>query len=321
MIIILSMATFVNAAVDKSSSKAEQAFINDMVANYGFNKKELISILNKAKYQPKIIESMNNPYEKKSWDAYKKLFLTQNRVDAGLEFLNANKEELIKVEKKYGVPANIIVAIIGVETLYGKRQGEYRVLDALTTLAFHYPKRSAFFTKELREYLLLCREQKISPTKYLGSYAGAIGAPQFMPSSYRFYAVDASGNGQADLMNQNKDIIHSVANYFVKNGWKSDAEVAEPAKVSGKKYKKLSVNTKTAGYSFTDILSSGVKPSISRMKHPKKAGLIRLETVNGHEYWIAYENFYVITRYNTSPQYALVVYLLAEKLHEKGSIA
>lgn len=294
-----------------------QKFIKTMVDDYKFRKQDLVKLFKEAKYQSKIIDSMDMPYEKKSWDVYKKLFLTQNRLDGGVEFYQRNKAAFQEVEQKYGVPSDVILAILGIETIYGKRQGNYRVLDSLTTLAFNYPKRSQFFLKELREYLLLCREQNVSPTKYYGSYAGAIGMPQFMPSSYRYYAVspDDSKYG-ADLMNKDKDVIYSIANYFVKNGWEKGGEVAEPAKVSGNAYKNLATNTKNPEYKFTDVLSKGVRPRLSRMQHPSQAGLIKLDTDTGNEYWLGYHNFYVITRYNHSPQYALVVHILANELSE-----
>ena len=294
-----------------------QEFIQDMVKSHNFSKKELTELFREAQYQKRIIDSMDRPYEKKSWDAYKKIFLTQNRIDGGVEFWKKNKHIFQEVEAKYGVPPQIILAILGVETLYGKRQGSYRVLDSLTTLAFNYPKRSKFFSKELREYLILCREQHVSPTKYYGSYAGAIGMPQFMPSSYRYYAVNPDSEGGADLMNDDKDVIYSIANYFVKNGWKRGGEVAEPAEVTSDSYKNLATNTRTAGYKFTDVLAKGVKPKLSRMRHPNQAGLIELDTGAGNEYWLGYHNFYVITRYNHSPQYALVVHILSNELKDK----
>lgn len=316
--ILLVIFSFVTCADDALlKNKDAQAFIKDMVDNHHFKKQEMVALLKDAKFQPKILELMEKPYEKKSWDVYKELFLTQNRLDSAIEFWNKNKNVLMQAEQKYGVPADIIMAILGVETLYGKHQGDYRVIDSLTTLAFNYPKRSQFFTKELREYLLLCREQHVSPQKYHGSYAGAIGMPQFMPSSYRYYAVTADGRNSADLMNKDTDVVYSIANYFVKNGWQKGGEVAEPAVVNGAGVKKIDTSAKTASYPFTYILSTGVRPKISKMQHPPKAGVIELNTANGNEYWLGYHNFYVITRYNTSPQYALVVYLFANQIREK----
>ncbi len=294
--------------------KDVQVFMNDMVQTHHFDKKQLTAILTEAVFQPKIIESMERPYEKKTWDVYKELFLTTQRVQSGLMFWQANQKELEQAEKQFGVPANIIVAIIGVETLYGKNQGNYRVLDALTTLAFDYPKRSEFFTKELKEYLLLCREQGVPATKYMGSYAGAMGKPQFMPSSYRFYAVNFAGGNKVDLMNEDRDVISSVANYFNKHGWVKNEDVVQPAIIRGSRYRHLATNSKFPDYSIRYLMSSGVRPSNLSPDHPGRAGVIELTTEQGPEYWVAWPNFYVITRYNSSPQYALVVYLLSQQL-------
>ncbi|WP_133128014.1 lytic murein transglycosylase B [Legionella nagasakiensis] len=301
--------------------KDVQRFINDMVKNHGFNRVSLTAALKDAQYQPQIIESMNKPFEKKTWDVYKGIFLTPERLQKGIAFWQVNQKTLEKVQKQFGVPAHIIVAIIGVETLYGERQGNYRVLDALTTLAFYYPKRAEFFTKELREYFLLCREQGVPVTYYVGSYAGAIGKPQFMPSSYRFYAVDFTGNGKRDLINDDRDVIASVANYFHKHGWRLNEAVVQPAAVKGSDYKKINTNTKHADYDTKRLTSAGIKPITSLSKNPSKAGLIELDTQTGQEYWLAYPNFYVITRYNTSPQYALVVYLLSQQLRSQWDSA
>ncbi len=292
-----------------------------MVQKHGFNKKELTQVMADVKLQPQIIESMNKPYEKKSWDVYKQLFLTPERVQGGIAFWMANREALEKAEKKYKVPANIIVAILGVETIYGKNQGNYRVLDALSTLAFNYPKRSKFFTKELGEYLLLCREHKVSPMQYMGSYAGAMGKPQFMPSSYRYYAVDFTGNPKKDLMNDNEAVIASVANYFHKHGWKMNQGIAQPAKIEGNHYKKINTNYKSAAYHWQQLQAAGIKPLTASLHSPAKVGLIEFNTPKGAEYWLAYPNFYVITRYNTSPQYAMVVYLLSQQLKMQWATA
>ena len=297
--------------------KDVQKFINKMVAQHHFDRRQLNAIMREAVYQPQIIESMDKPFEKKTWDVYKDLFLQPARVQAGIDFWRANQAALERAQKEYGVSVPIIVAIIGVETLYGKHQGNYRVLDALTTLAFNYPKRSEFFTKELGEYLLLCREQRVPVTKYRGSYAGAMGLPQFMPSSYRYYAVDFTGNGKRDLINNNSDAIGSVANYFHQHGWKMGESIVAPVHVSGSRYKKLAMNSKTANYSYKQLISAGVKPVSFTQKRPQKAGLIEMTTQTGQEYWLAYPNFYVITHYNTSPQYALVVYLFSQQLHNQ----
>jgi membrane-bound lytic murein transglycosylase B len=319
MLVGLSFAVHADEALLKR--KSVQRFINTMVNQYQFKREDVTSWLRDAKLQPNIIQSMNRPYEKKSWDVYKGIFLTPERVRKGIDYWQANQAALKQAEKKYNVPANIIVAIIGVETLYGERTGNHRVLDALSTLAFDYPKRSKFFTKELREYFILCKEQGISPTSLKGSYAGAMGVPQFMPSSYRFYAVDFTGNGKRDLINDHQDVIGSVANYFHKHGWKLNDLVAQPAVVKGKRYKQLKTNTRHADYTYKQLVGDGVKPDAKLPNSPSKAGLIELTTDKGLAYWVAYPNFYVITRYNTSPQYALAVYLLSEQLKKKWAAA
>lgn len=320
-LLVLLNINVVHADTALTQRKDVQSFMNEMVSEHHFDRKQLTLVLNEAVFQPQIIESMERPYEKKTWDVYKDLFLTPQRVQAGLAFWQTNQKALEQAEKQFGVPANIIVAIIGVETLYGKNQGNYRVLDALTTLAFDYPKRSEFFTKELREYLLLCREHGVPATKYMGSYAGAMGKPQFMPSSYRFYAVNFAGKGNVDLMNEDRDVISSVANYFHQHGWKMNEPVAQPAVVRGSRYKHLRANSKFPDYRFSQLVSGGVRPSSSLTHHPYKAGLIELMTQQGEEYWIAYPDFYVITRYNSSPQYALVVYLLSQQLGSQWAAA
>ncbi|HAF87532.1 MAG: lytic murein transglycosylase B [Legionellaceae bacterium] len=307
-----------NLWADKPLSAHPDAkkFIQYMVKTYHFKSADLTKILDQAVFQPKIIASMERPYEKKTWDVYKQLFLTPERVKQGLLFWQENQESLAKAQKKYKVPAQMIVAIIGIETLYGKHQGTYRVLDALTTLAFHYPKRAAFFTKELKEYLLLCREHNVPPTMYLGSYAGAMGKPQFMPSSYRFYAASFDKKNKKDLMHNNQDVIASVANYFHQHGWQLNQHIAQQACLL-KQTASINTHYKKAHYRYQALTAAGVKPLKVLSNPPQKAGLITLTTHDGLEHWLAYPNFYVITRYNTSPQYALSVYLLAQQLQHQ----
>ncbi len=313
----LTGPVFADAAL--LQKKEARAFVQELVKKHHFSRQEVMNALREANYQPQIIASMEKPYEKKSWDVYQALFLTPQRTQEGLQFWQQNRAALEKAEKKYGVPASVIVAIIGVETLYGKHQGTYRVLDALSTLAFYYPKRSAFFTKELQEYFLLCREHHVPVSAYKGSYAGAMGKPQFMPSSYRFYAVDFIGKGHANLMEDDNDAIGSVANYFHQHGWKKDQLVIQPVDLRGPKYKSFHTNARSPEYPYWRLVNAGVVPKQLSPRHPDKAGLIELSTQNGSEYWMAYPNFYVITRYNTSPQYALVVHLLASELQNQWS--
>lgn len=314
LIALTSLALFSHADSAFIKRKDVQLFINNMVNEHHFNKKQLTATMSQIKLQPQIIESMEKPYEKKNWDVYKAIFLTPQRVKGGLEFWNANKVVLDKVYQQYGVPPEIIVSILGVETLYGERQGTNRVLDALATLAFDYPKRSRYFTHELKQYLLLCQEHKVSPTLYYGSYAGAMGKPQFMPSSYRNFAIDFHNKGKRDLINDNADVIASVANYFKKHGWKPHEGVAQHAQIRGYGYKRLKINPRVANYPITQLKSLGVRPVTAAHNYPNRAGLIELTTDKGNEYWMAYPNFFVITRYNSSPQYALVVYLLSQQL-------
>ena len=317
--------SFNSVAAEQNTSfvqrKDVQKFIDQMVKKHHFNRQKLTATLSKVTLQPKIIQSMEQPYEKKNWDVYRDLFLTSNRVESGVKFWKENSETLQQAEKKYGVPANIIVAIIGIETLYGKNQGNYKVIDALSTLAFNYPKRSEFFTKELEEYLILCKEHGVNPHIYNGSYAGAMGKPQFMPSSYRAYADDFKNNPKKDLMNDNQAVIASVANYFHKHGWNPKQGIAQPATVEGKAYKNLKTNSKNPDYLVSQLKKAGVKPVTAAVNMPKKAGLIELDTAKGAEYWLAYPNFYVITRYNHSPQYALAVYLLSQQLKNQWAMA
>ncbi len=319
LLMTLSIGSYADEAL--IHRKDVQHFINALVKHDHFSRSELIAALKNAQYQPQVIESMEKPYEQKTWDVYKALFLTPKRVQEGVQFWQANADTLARAEKEYGVPAEMIVAILGIETQYGKRQGEYKVLDALTTLAFYYPKRANYFTRELEEYFLLCREHHVSPTQYIGSYAGAIGQPQFMPSSYRHFAVDFAGHGQRDLVNDNKDSIGSVANYFHQHGWVSNASVAQPAQIAGAKPEALVVNGKHADYTYNRLITSGVIPVSRIPNHPNQVGLIELITNKGSEYWMAYPNFYVITRYNSSPQYALAAYLLAQQLREGRKMA
>jgi membrane-bound lytic murein transglycosylase B len=320
LILVLGILGLVHMAhADEALLKKQeaQAFIQEMVDKHHFKRDEVETALKEAEFKSRIIDLMTRPFEKKNWDTYRSVFLTSERLDDGIKFWQANAATLAQAEKQFGVPASVIVAILGVETKYGKTQGTHRVLDALSTLAFYYPKRGAYFARELREYFLLCREQGVPVTEYVGSYAGAMGQPQFMPSNYRVYAVGFGEGKYPDLIHENKDVIASVANYFKRHGWRTGGEVVESARIQGNQYQSLEKNSRHANYAYQHLIKSGVHPVTPLKNPPEKAGVIEVDTAgDGQAYWVAYPNFYVITRYNTSPQYALVVHLLSKQLQQ-----
>lgn len=223
------------AFADYSKHDLAEGFVQDMVSKHGFKAQEVREILQRANKRQPILDAISRPAERtKTWKEYRPIFIQQLRITNGISFWKEHEQTLARAEKTYGVPAEIIVAIIGVETNYGRNMGSYEVLDALSTLAFDYPPRAPFFRSELENYLVLTREHSQSPFRFKGSYAGAMGFGQFMPSSYRNYAVDFSGDGFADIWENPIDAIGSVANYFVKHGWQSGKQVIVPAQLSAR---------------------------------------------------------------------------------------
>ena len=222
-----------SAYADYSNNALAQDFIREMAREEGFDAAELQKLFAQVEKKDSIINAMNRPAEKVlTWGEYRKIFLRQARIESGGDFWRRNQQVLNEAESEYGVPAHIIVAIIGVETLYGGNTGSYRVIDALSTLAFDYPARAPFFRSELKEFLILSREQKQSPLILKGSYAGAMGLGQFMPSSYRAYAADYDKDGFIDIWNNESDAIWSVANYLSRHGWQEGQTIAHPAVVA-----------------------------------------------------------------------------------------
>lgn len=291
-----------------------QAFIDRMVDNHDYTRDELVAVFNEAQRRDDILELMSKPAEKRlHWFEYRKIFLTQSRIMGGVAFWEDNVDILEKAGTEFGVDPQVIVAIIGVETRYGGNTGRHRVLDALATLAFDYPPRSEFFTGELEQYLILAREEDIDLIATTGSYAGAMGYGQFIPSSYRNYAVDFDKDGKRDLMNNKMDIIGSVANYFQKHGWSPGTPVATRATVEGDDYQTVL----DLGYEPNTVLDAmrhdGITP-VTPLPDDLLAALIRFEQEDGPEYWLGFKNFYVITRYNHSPLYAMAVYQLSEEI-------
>ncbi len=309
------------AAISDTSFEQKQIdqFVAEMVKDHNFDATKLKTILAHAERKQSIIDAMNRPAEGKPWHQYRPIFMTESRIREGINFLSKNREILAAAEKKFGVPATIITAVIGVETRYGHFRGRYRVIDALSTLTFAYPKRAKFFRSQLKHFLLMAREENMDPLKPLGSYAGAMGQPQFIPSSFRNYAIDFDGDGKRDLWESMDDIIGSVANYFSHHHWRKGETITSRATVNGKVAESL--------------LKNGYKPSFKAevLKRHKIEGehdipadqdvaLISLKQKQGFEYWIGFHNFYVITRYNHSPLYAMAVYQLSEAIRSRAEL-
>jgi membrane-bound lytic murein transglycosylase B len=289
-------------------------FIDEMVARHHFDREELVHLFEQANHKPSIIEAISRPSTATPWLDYRASFVNQARIKPGLVFWKKYQHTLARAEKQYGVPQEIIVALIGVETLYGENAGHYRILDALTTLAFDYPRRAAFFRDELENYLLLAREQEFDLLAVRGSYAGAMGIPQFMPSSYRKYAVDFNGNHKTDLLNEPVDVIGSIGNYLKGYGWIRGGRIAVLAEVDGGDYAGGGKDLR----SVSDWRASGVSTKV-KLKPDVSARLLDYTIADGREYWLGFNNFEVITRYNNSDYYAMSVFQLAEALKVEHS--
>ena len=295
------------------------AFIDEMVDKQGFERDALESVLAKAQISQTIIKKISTPAERKlSWGEYRKIFITRERIKAGTAFWLENREMLERIEKETGVSVEMIVGIIGVETYYGRITGKDRVIDALATLAFEYPPRSKFFRNELVQFLILAREEEIDPTEPKGSYAGAMGRPQFMPSSFRAYAVDASGDGKRDIWNNWADVAGSVANYFVEHGWQPGDEVTSRATLSDRWQGPVPEpkNTLKAKDTVESLSKKGVVFA-TNLPSDATGELLTYEGDDGTEHWVGFHNFFVITRYNHSVMYALAAFQLGQEIASK----
>ncbi len=292
------------------------AFIDEMVAKHEFGRDSLRELLGKARIKASIIEKISKPAERTlTWGEYRKIFITRERINAGATFWRDNREMLNRISRESGVPVQMIVGIIGVETYYGRITGNDRVIDALATLAFDYPPRSKFFRNELAEFLLLTREEDIDATVPTGSYAGAMGRPQFIPSSFRAYAIDATGDGKRDIWNNWADVAGSVANYFVEHGWRTGEEVTARATL-GADWKGAVPeprNTLKATETVASLSRRGVVFA-TETSADSKAELLTYEGTDGMEYWVGFHNFFVITRYNRSFMYALAAHQLGQEI-------
>ena len=302
------------AVADLSEHPKAAAFIDEMHEKHQFDKDWLTELFAATPRSEKALELIQRPAEKRlQWDGYRPIFLTEQRIEAGVDFWQENKEILGRAQLRYGVPAEMIVAILGVETFYGRISGGFPAVSALATLAFEYPRRESFFRKELEEFLLLIRENQLDYRELEGSYAGAFGLPQFISSSYRQYAVDFDDDGERDLWNSIPDAVGSIANYFYRHGWKNGQAVTESVQITDKGRELVTDGPKPV-HSLEQLKQAGIYP---KRKGNEKYTLLKLQGEEGSEYWIAHQNFYVITRYNHSNMYAMAVYQLSQEIKNR----
>ncbi|MGI9343675.1 MAG: lytic murein transglycosylase B [Gammaproteobacteria bacterium] len=291
-----------------------QVFVDELVEQHGFERPWLEATLRDGEKKQKILDAISRPAEKTlAWHEYRKIFVTPKRIDAGVEFWREHGERLDRIAADTGVPPEIMAAIVGVETYYGRLTGGFRVLDALATLGFDYPPRAKFFRGELKEFFLLTREEQLTMDDVVGSYAGAMGPPQFIPSSYRAYAVDGDGDGRRDLLGNWDDILASVANYFVEHGWRSGEPVAVRSVVDDPQRFPVGKNKLALKHTVGSLAAEGVHFE-TQLDESAPTQLFGFEGDDGDEYWVGFKNFYVITRYNRSAMYAMAVYQLADAL-------
>jgi membrane-bound lytic murein transglycosylase B len=289
-------------------------FVDEVVSRDGLSRKAVEELLRKAQPQPKILEIMTRPLERVApWWEYRERFLTPERINDGVRFWHDHRITLEQVAKQYQVPSEYLVAILGVETHYGRTTGPYRALDALATLAFDYPPRQKFFRSELEEFLLLARDDKLDPLTVTGSYAGALGAPQFMPSQYRRYAVNADADKSRDLWGDWDDILASVANYLHEHGWVPGGPVLADTKLDPDPSFQIAPHNLELNETVASLAIHGVKVELD-VPADTKVVLVSAEQRDGPAYRVGFENFYVLTRYNSSARYAMAVHDLAQAI-------
>ena len=298
-----------------------EEFVKRAASEHGLAENDVRALLSEAEYKQSIVDAISRPAEGKPWHEYRPIFLTDKRIHEGVDFWLENRELIASASKKFGVDEEIIVAIIGVETFYGRVTGSYRTIDALVTLGFYYPQnlssdRSPFFSSELMHYIQLAGEEGLPAAKVTGSYAGAMGMGQFMPSSYREYAVDFDGDGSRDLWRSTADVVGSVANYLHRHGWQPGQPVTRRARASkDAAFDEISKSNFTPTQSVAQWADKGFRSS-SELSPELPAAVLKLVEKDRNTYWLTFKNFYVITRYNRSPRYAMAVYELSREIQK-----
>ena len=317
VLLVLVPGISVNAwALDVDQYPALQELVKVMSGEDGYPRDELVEILGSVSIDEKVLSLMDRQYEALPWFKYRRLFINQNRIEGGVRFWNRNEAVLGRAFQEYGVPPAVIAALIGIETHYGTRMGDRSVLESLVTLSAAYPRRSQFFTRELRTFLNTTRQEKIDPATVQGSFAGAIGIPQFMPTSYEAWSVDFNGNGRRDLVNEFEDAIGSVASYLKVHGWTRGENIysavvpplsESAASLVGRRAKLI--------HNTSALIDAGV--NFNALGSSRKSALLSLKNENGRRYIVGYRNFYAITRYNPSINYALAVSELSEAIDRR----
>ncbi|MFW6340207.1 MAG: lytic murein transglycosylase B [Wenzhouxiangella sp.] len=303
------------AAQSDEPHPGAEAFVAQVTAEHGLDPELVRAVLAEARYQQSIIDAISRPAEARPWYQYRPIFLTETRIAAGAEFWRANAALLEEVAERFGIPIEVVVAIVGVETSYGMNTGSFRVIDALATLGFYFPRRAEFFAAELGQFIALAAEEDLPLYEVRGSYAGAMGIGQFIPSSYRAYAVDFDGSGRRDLWRSLPDALGSVANYLAVHRWQPGAPIVLPVEhVPEGLDEDFPIRPR---HSLAELAALGVEFEQDGLPPETPATLIELEGAEASEYWIGLNNFYVITRYNRSPLYAMAVTQLAEAIRER----
>ena len=313
LILMLGVALYGSVSADYATRPDVRAYVEELTQTKGFEREELLRLFGAAQREQRVLDAIARPAEKtKPWFEYRDIFLTPDRIEQGVAFWHENVATLARAEQMFSVAPEVIVSIIGVETRYGRNAGSFRVVDSLATLAFDYPPRSKFFRGELTELLLLAREEGLDPLTLRGSYAGAMGYGQFIPSSYRAYAVDFDGDGIRNIWTNPVDAIGSVANYFSRHGWRGGNNVVLPAEVARGEAEAAANQGLRVSHTVGELRALGVE--VKEVADDADAGLLRMDGEKGPEYWLALHNFYVITKYNRSPMYALAVHQLSEAI-------
>lgn len=313
-LLLLAAAAHAQSANTFAGDRTVRVFADEVAARRGLSRGDIERLLSQARRLPEVIERISSPAEALPWYRYRPIFLTRQRIAAGVRFWKEHHDTLARARRTYGVAPEYIVAILGVETLYGRRTGHIRALDSLATLAFDYPPRAAFFKRELEDYFVLVHDEHLDALSVKGSYAGALGLPQFIPSSYLAYAVDFNGDGVRDLLGSVDDSIGSVANYLARHGWAPGGPSAVPAVVHGD-VQALVAKGSRPRMTIAQLGRAGVRAQ-GDQPAGERAALVELEQRDGKAYWVGFQNFYTITRYNHSNLYAMAVTQLAHAIRD-----